>query len=134
MKKHLATATMIVAGAFLALPAFSACENCGTVTSVRTVTKQGEASGGGAVVGGIVGGVLGHQIGSGRGNTAATVAGAVGGAVVGNEVEKRHARGDYYRVIVRYPDGHEETYTQDEIGDLHVGDRVHREAGRLYRD
>jgi hypothetical protein len=37
-------------------------------------------------------------------------------------------------VIVRYPDGHEETYTQDEIGDLHVGDRVHREAGRLYRD
>jgi len=53
---------------------------------------------------------------------------------VGSSYSKRHARGDYYRVIVRYPDGHEETYTQDEIGDLHVGDRVHREAGRLYRD
>lgn len=45
------------------------CDNCGTVTNVRTVEKEGEASGGGAVIGGIVGGVLGHQVGSGRGNT-----------------------------------------------------------------
>jgi outer membrane lipoprotein SlyB len=102
--------------------------------AIDVVQDSGHATGGGALLGGIAGGVLGHQVGSGRGNTAATVAGAVGGAVVGNEVEKRHGRGDYYRVIVRYPDGREETYTQDEIGDLHVGDRVHREAGRLYRD
>lgn len=106
----------------------------GRIVAIDVVEDSGRATGGGAILGGIAGGVLGHQIGSGRGNTAATVAGAVGGAVVGNEVEKRHTRGGYYRVIVRYPDGHEETYTQDEIGDLHVGDRVHREAGRLYRD
>ena len=115
-------------------PASSRYSDDGRIVAIDVVQDSAHATGGGALLGGIAGGVLGHQIGSGRGNTAATVAGAVGGAVVGNEVEKRHARGDYYRVIVRYPDGHEETYKQDDIGDLHVGDRVHREAGRLYRD
>jgi uncharacterized protein YcfJ len=78
--------------------------------------------------------VLGHQIGSGRGNTAATVAGAVGGAVVGNEVEKRHGGNDYYRVTVRFRNGREETFAEDTIGDLHVGDRVHLDNGRIFRD
>lgn len=105
----------------------------GRVVAIDVVQGSGRTSGGGAILGGIAGGVLGHQIGSGRGNTAATVAGAVGGAVVGNEVEKRHGAGDYYRVTVRFRDGHEETYTQDAIGDLHVGDRVRVDGGRLYR-
>src|SRR5260221_10701015 len=56
-----------------------ACPDCGSVVDVKFIKKEGEASGGGAVLGGIVGGVLGHQVGSGRGNTAATVAGAAGG-------------------------------------------------------
>jgi uncharacterized protein YcfJ len=86
MKTHLISATMIMAGALLAAPAFGACDYCGTVTNVKTVVKEGEASGGGAVVGGIVGGVLGHQVGSGRGNTAATVVGAAGGAYAGNQI------------------------------------------------
>ena len=79
MTKTLATFTAALA--LVAAPAaFARCDNCGTVVDVKTVTKEGEASGGGAVLGGVVGGVIGHQIGSGRGNTAATVAGAAGAA------------------------------------------------------
>jgi outer membrane lipoprotein SlyB len=106
----------------------------GRVVAIDVVRDSHRASGGGALLGGIAGGVLGHQIGSGRGNTAATIAGAVGGAAVGNEVEKRHGGNDYYRVTVRFRDGREETYDRDDVGDLHVGDRVHVDGGRLYRD
>jgi outer membrane lipoprotein SlyB len=104
------------------------------VVNIDVVQNSHRASGGGALLGGIAGGVLGHQIGSGRGNTAATVAGAVGGAVVGNEVEKRHGGNDYYRVTVRYRDGREETFDRNDANDLHVGDRVRVDNGRLYRE
>ena len=106
----------------------------GRVVAIDVVRGSHRASGGGALLGGIAGGVLGHQFGSGRGNTAATVAGAVGGAVVGNEVEKRHGGNDYYRVTVRFRDGREGTFTEDTLGDLRVGDRVHVDNGRIFRD
>jgi uncharacterized protein YcfJ len=106
----------------------------GRVVAIHEVRDSHRASGGGALLGGIAGGILGHQIGSGSGNTAATVAGAVGGAVVGNEVEKRHGGSDYYRVTVRFRDGREETFDEESIGDLHVGDRVHVDNGRVFRD
>ncbi len=97
---------------------------------VVAIDREGRrASGAGAVVGGLVGGVLGHQVGSGRGNDAATVAGAVGGAVVGNEVEKRHASDERYRVTVRFRDGREATFHQDDLAGIRVGDRV-----RVYGD
>jgi len=106
----------------------------GRVVAIDAVRDSDRTSGGGAVLGGIAGGVLGHQIGSGSGNTAATIAGAVGGAVVGNEIEKRRSGNDYYRVTVRFRDGREATFDEESIGDLHVGDRVHVDNGRLYRD
>ena len=106
----------------------------GEIVRIDVVQGEHHASGAGAVLGGIAGGVLGHQIGSGRGNTAATIAGAVGGAAVGNHIEKGHAGNDYYRITVRYRDGREDTFDQDDIGDLHVGDRVRVDGGRAYRD
>jgi outer membrane lipoprotein SlyB len=106
----------------------------GRVVAIDVVRDSGHASGGGALLGGIAGGVIGHQIGSGRGNTAATIAGAAGGALVGNEIEKRRGGSDYYRVTVRFDDGREETFDRDAIGDLHVGDHVHVDNGRLFRD
>jgi outer membrane lipoprotein SlyB len=106
----------------------------GEIVRIDVVQGEHHTSGAGAVLGGIAGGVLGHQIGSGRGNTAATIAGAVGGAAVGNHLEKGHAGNDTYRVTVRYRDGREDTFDQDDIGDLHVGDRVRVEDGRAYRD
>ncbi|HXS53161.1 MAG TPA: glycine zipper 2TM domain-containing protein [Usitatibacter sp.] len=106
----------------------------GRVVAIDPVHDSHRASGGGALLGGIAGAVLGHQIGSGRGNTAATVAGGVGGAVAGNEIEKRHGGSDYYRVTVRFRDGREATFDEETIGDLHVGDRVHVDNGRVFRD
>src|SRR5258708_17275717 len=79
---------VIAAGAFalatgVSTSALALCNECGTVTDVKTVKKEGEASGAGAVIGGIAGGVLGHQVGSGRGKDVATVAGAAGRAPPG---------------------------------------------------
>jgi outer membrane lipoprotein SlyB len=118
-------------------PAYSdvAYTESGRVVAIDVVRGPGRPSGGGAIAGAIVGGVLGHQVGSGRGNDAATVAGAVGGALAGNEIERRHAGGDdYYRVVVRFNDGREATFTQDSLNGLRVGDRVRVADSRLYRD
>ena len=106
----------------------------GRVVAIDVVRGPGGSSGAGAVIGGIVGGVLGHQVGSGRGNDAATVAGAVGGAVVGNEVEKRRAGDEQYRVTVQLRDGREASFVQESVGGLRVGDRVRIDGGRLLRD
>ena len=115
-----------------AYPAY-ATDDTARVVAIDRDGGSGRSTGAGAVVGGIVGGVLGHQIGSGRGNDAATVAGAVGGAVVGNEVEKRRAAGDRYRVTVRFRDGREATYYQDDLDGMRVGDRVRIAGDRLAR-
>jgi outer membrane lipoprotein SlyB len=80
--------------------AFAICDNCGSVVDVKTIKKEGEASGGGAVLGGVLGGVLGHQVGSGRGNTAATVVGAGAGAYAGHQIEKNNNATTSYQVVV----------------------------------
>ncbi len=95
------------------------------------VERTGGSTGAGAIIGGIAGGVLGHQIGSGRGNDAATVAGAIGGAVAGNEIEKRRASGERYRITVRFRDGREASYVQNDLNGIRVGDRVRVEGDHL---
>lgn len=104
----------------------------GRVVSIERI-GGGHTSGAGAVVGGIVGGVLGHQVGSGRGNDVATAAGAIGGAVAGNEIEKRR-NDERYRVVVRFRDGRESAFEQDDLYGLRVGDRVRIDGGRVIRD
>ena len=101
------------------------------VVAIDVERASGGTSGAGAVLGGIAGGVLGHQIGSGRGDDAATVAGAIGGAVVGNEVEKRRASGERYRITVRFRDGREATYVQNDLNGIRIGDRVRVEGDHL---
>src|SRR3954470_22979807 len=97
---------ILLALALAAAPgAWAACSNCGTVTDVKAVKHEGEASGGGAVLGGVVGGVLGHQVGSGRGNIAATVVGAAGGAYAGHQVEKSRNAKTTHDVTVTLEDG-----------------------------
>ena len=124
MKRELIAATLAAAGMLAAAPAFAACDNCGTVTNVKTVTKQGEASGGGAVLGGVVGGVLGHQIGSGRGNTAATVAGAAGGAYAGHQIEKNQKSETQYHVVVKLENGSTRTFHYSNPTSYKVGDKI----------
>ena len=113
-------------------PAASAkCTNCGEVIEVKPVQKQGEASGGGAVLGGIVGGVLGHQIGSGRGNTAATVAGAAGGAYVGHQVEKNRTSASEYHILINMEEGRDRTFIFKSPPKFKAGDKVKIVDGKL---
>ena len=116
-----------------AAPAFAACDNCGTVTDVKTVTKKGEGSGVGMVAGGVIGGVLGHQVGSGRGNTAATVVGAGAGAYAGNEVEKNKNTKTSYQVVVKMESGENRYFNYASPTSYKVGDSVKVVDKRLVR-
>ena len=109
---------------FTAWTAWAACKDCGTVTDVKTVKKQGEGSGAGAVIGGVAGGVLGHQVGSGRGKDVATVAGAAGGAYVGHQVEKNQKSTTTYQVVVKMDEGNTRTFTYANPTSYKVGDKV----------
>jgi len=117
----LACATLALAGT---LDALAACNECGTVTDVQTVNKEGEGSGAGMVIGGIAGGVLGHQVGSGRGKDVATVAGVAGGAYVGNEVEKKNKAATSYVVRVKMEDGSNRSFTFSNPTSYKAGDAV----------
>ncbi|HUP96885.1 MAG TPA: glycine zipper 2TM domain-containing protein [Usitatibacter sp.] len=110
--------------ALTAPAAYAACKDCGTVIDVKTVKKEGEGSGGGAVIGGIVGGVVGHQIGSGRGNTAATVAGAAGGAYAGHQIEKNKNSTTSHQVHVKLENGLTRVFNYTEPTSYRVGDKV----------
>lgn len=116
-------ALFVLAAAF-APASFAACNNCGTVVDLKTIKKEGEASGGGAVLGGVVGGVLGHQIGSGRGNTAATVAGAAGGAYAGHQIEQSKKAVTSYNVSVKMEDGSTRLFVYQSPTSYKIGDKV----------
>ena len=116
-------ALFTLAAAFAPI-AGAACNNCGVVTDVQTVTKQGEGSGLGMVLGGVAGGVLGHQVGSGRGKDVATVAGAAGGAYVGNQVEKNNKKTTSYVVHVKMDDGASRNFTFSGQTSYKAGDKV----------
>ncbi|MGZ8198093.1 MAG: glycine zipper 2TM domain-containing protein [Burkholderiales bacterium] len=107
------------------------CNNCGTVTSVRTVRQQGEAGLLGPAAGGLVGGAVGSQIGGGSGRTIAMIAGAAGGAAVGTEVERRYKSTTHYVVGVRLNDGTHRTFTYAAAPSYRTGDRVRIVDGRL---
>jgi len=124
IKRLIVAATAASAALVFSAEAGAACKDCGTVTSVETVKKEGEASGLGAVAGGVLGGVLGHQIGSGRGNTAATVAGAAGGAYAGHQVEKSKKSTTQYVVHVKLEDGKDRTFTFSDPTSYKAGDKV----------
>lgn len=107
-----------------ASPALAACDECGTVSDVKTVKVKGEGTGLGAVAGGVLGGVLGHQIGSGRGKDVATVAGAAGGAYAGHQVEKNVRSKTRYEVVVTMDNGATRTFTYSAATAYKVGDKV----------
>ena len=110
------------------------CNNCGTVTSIRTVKQQGEAGLIGPIAGGALGGLAGSQIGGGSGKSIATVVGAVGGAVVGTEVERRQKSTTSYVVDVRLNDGNTQSFTFGTTPGFNEGDRIRVVNGSLVRD
>ena len=125
--------TFVVGFCILSQPAQAACNECGTVTDVKTIKIEGHASGVGIVAGGILGGVLGHQVGGGRGNDLATIGGAAGGAYAGNEVEKKSKTKTKYQVIVEMADGSTKTFTYSSHTSYQIGDLVKVKEGKLIR-
>ena len=105
----------------------------GVVDRIEVVNKD-DPELAGTLIGGVVGGVLGHQVGRGGGQTAATIIGAAGGAYAGHEIQRRTQRpNETYRVTVRMDNGVYQTVTQDSLSELHAGDRVFLDSGRVYR-
>jgi outer membrane lipoprotein SlyB len=131
--QSLAAACLLAGAVALAPSALAACPECGTVTDVKTVKKEGEGSGVGAVAGGVLGGVIGHQIGSGRGNTAATIVGAGAGAYAGHQVEKNQKTTTSYQVIVKMEDGKSRTFNFSKETSYRAGDKVKIVDGKLTR-
>jgi len=118
---------------FFAQPAHAACNECGTVTDVKSVKIEGKGSGAGAIAGGLLGGVLGHQVGAGRGKDVATVGGAAGGAYVGHQMEKKSNEKTEYRVIVTMENGASKTFKFAAQTSYKVGDRIKVLNGKLAR-
>ena len=100
------------------------CPSCGTVESIRTLERKGDATGLGAVAGGVTGAVVGKQIGRSNGNTAMTILGAAGGALAGNEIEKNVKKHYSYRVTVHMDDGSFRTVSQSGAPTVAAGERV----------
>ena len=137
-RHNLSSRIAVAASIFLTIALFSqtaqaVCNQCGTVTNVKTVTVEGQGSGLGAVAGGVLGGVAGHQIGGGRGKDLATIGGAVGGAYVGHQVEKKAKSKTRYHVLVDMEDGTHKTFKYSSKTNYKVGDRVKVVKGKLTR-
>ena len=134
MKTIQIISTLFVACALgMAANADAKCDNCGTVTGVKTINVKGEGTGVGAVAGGVLGGVLGHQIGGGRGKDVATVAGAAGGAYAGHQTEKNMKSKTRYQVAVKLESGTSRTFTYNAATSYKVGDKIKVDSGKLVR-
>lgn len=109
----------------------AACQDCGSVTDIRTVTHEGQASGLGAIAGGVAGAVVGNQFGKGSGNTAMTIVGAGGGAFAGHQVEKSMKKKTEWQVFVKFDNGEQRTFNYAAQPEVRKGDRIKLRDGKL---
>ena len=107
--KLITTAIAALAIAGFTTQASAECKDCGTVTDVKTIKKEGEASGVGAVAGGVLGGVIGHQ------------------------VEKNQKSTTSYQVHIKMDDGKNRTFNFSNPTSYKVGDKVKVVDGKLVR-
>lgn len=121
-----------VSGAY-AQPKKAVCAECGTVTAIKVVEKDGEGSATGMIAGGVAGALLGNQVGGGSGKAIATVAGAAGGAYAGKAIEGKMNKVKEWHVTVKYETGKSGTVTLKEDPHLRKGDKVKRGNGQLDR-
>jgi outer membrane lipoprotein SlyB len=110
-----------------------ACNDCGKVTGVRVVEKDGKGGAAGVIVGGVAGGLLGNQIGSGTGRDLATVAGAVGGAYAGKHIEGKMRKERKWVVNVRFENGNTRSYDFGTDPHMRKGDRVRKDGNWIVR-
>jgi outer membrane lipoprotein SlyB len=105
-------------------PASPPCSNCGVISGIRQIAREGQGTGLGAVAGGVLGGVLGNNVGNGSGRTLATIAGAVGGGFLGNKVEKYQRESVAYQISVRMEDGTTQVIEASSTPPWRTGDQV----------
>lgn len=105
-------------------PAVAACPDCGKVTAVKVVEKEGDSTPLGMIAGGVAGAVLGHQVGQGRGKDLATIAGAAGGAYAGHKIEQNVRSTKSWVVTVRLDNGEERNFNFDKDPGFAAGDLV----------
>ena len=75
-----------------------------------------------------------NTAGGNNGIGAGTVIGALAGGILGNQVEQRNRQGGTaYQIGVRLDNGTYQTFTQESVGDMNIGNRVRVENGRVYR-
>lgn len=110
------------------------CADCGKVTAVHVVEREGEGGPVGMVAGGVAGALIGQQIGGGLGKDIATVAGAVGGAYAGKEIEKKVRTHKVWVVEVQYSGGAKSSYEFKEDPGYAVGDAVKKSGNSIVRD
>jgi outer membrane lipoprotein SlyB len=110
-----------------------ACKDCGKVTAVKVVEKEGKGGALGMIAGGVVGGLLGNQVGAGRGKTVATVAGAAGGAYAGNKVEEKMTATKTWAVSVHFDNGDERVFNFESNPGYAVGDPVKASGSGIVR-
>lgn len=116
-----------------ARPGIPSCNDCGKVTAVRVMEKEGETGAVGIIAGGVAGALLGHQVGRGRGKDVATVAGAAGGAYAGNRIEGKMKATKTWAVSVRFDGGGERTFNFDSDPGLMTGDSVKASGSSIVR-
>jgi outer membrane lipoprotein SlyB len=116
-----------------ASPPQQVCNDCGRVTGVRVIEKEGETGAAGIVGGAVLGGLLGNQIGRGRGRDVATVAGVAGGAYAGNKIEGKMKATKTWAVSVRFDNGSDRTYNFASDPGLVAGDPVMASGSGIVR-
>lgn len=109
------------------------CNDCGKVTAIRVVEKEGETGAVGIIAGGVAGALLGHQVGRGRGKDVATVAGAAGGAYAGNKIEGKMKASKIWAVSVRFENGGERTFNFESDPGMIAGDSVKASGSTIVR-
>ena len=100
------------------------CSSCALVTSVRSETREGEATALGTIGGAVIGGLLGNQVGGGNGKKIATVGGAVAGGYAGREVEKRQRSTTVWIIEARERDGRLRRFERNSDPGLRSGDEI----------
>lgn len=121
-------------GTYSTQPAANKCADCGRVTAVHLVDKEGDSNAVGLIAGGVAGAVLGRQVGGGFGKDLATIAGAAGGAYAGKRIQENMNTSQVWQVSMSYTNGGSATFDFAQDPGLKVGDSVKKSGNTLVRN
>lgn len=114
-------------------PAANNCADCGRVTAVHLVEKEGDSNAVGLIAGGVAGAVLGRQVGGGFGKDLATIAGAAGGAYAGKKIQENINITKVWQVSVTYTNGGSANFDFAQDPGLKVGDNIKKSGNTIVR-